>query len=139
MKNLYWKRICMNMNDGEEPFLISSPQLVYRSETPVNAKEEIKDITTLIAKISRGYICGYVRHSIFSKKIKKIHIENTRYCVGEDFKPEKINFPVFRETIYKPVDYTMSFKRLSEKLSAEDFIHWMKDNGINTCPIMKGE
>ena len=60
-----------------------------------------------------------------------------RYWQGEDYKPEKINFPVSRETIYKPLNYEMSFKKLSEELSADDFIRWMKDNGMNTCPIMK--
>ena len=48
-----------------------------------------------------------------------------------------MSFPVSRETIYNPLDYDLSFKRLSEELSTEDFIQWMKDNGINTCPIMK--
>ena len=60
-----------------------------------------------------------------------------RYWKGEDYKPEKISFPVSRETIYKSVDYDMSFKKLSEELPAEDFIRWMKDNGMNTCPMIK--
>lgn len=60
-----------------------------------------------------------------------------RYYAGEDYKPEKISFPVSCETTYKPVDYNMSFKQLAQELPAEDFIYWMKDNGMNACPIMK--
>ena len=30
MKNLYWKRTYMKMNDGQEPILNWDPQLVYR-------------------------------------------------------------------------------------------------------------
>ena len=56
---------------------------------------------------------------------------------GGDYKPEKISFPVSRETIYNPLDFDLSFKRLSEELHAEDFIRWMKDNGMNTCPMIK--
>ena len=32
MKNLYWKRIYMKMNDGQEPILNWDPQLVYCPE-----------------------------------------------------------------------------------------------------------
>nr|DAT91808.1 MAG TPA: hypothetical protein [Caudoviricetes sp.] len=137
MKNLYWKRIYMNMNDGKEPILNWDIQLVYCHETPTDTREEVKDKTDLVVKIVSGHINGCIKRSIFDRSIKKIHIENMRYYTREDYKPEKINFPIFRETTYKPLDYNMSFKRLSEELSAEDFIRWMKDNGMNTCPIMK--
>lgn len=137
MKNLYWKRIYMNMNDGSEPILNWGPRLVYCPEPPTDTKEEINNITDLMVKIVCGYINGCIKRSIFDKSLKKIHIENMRYWQGEDYKPKKINFPVSRETSYKRVDYNMSFKKLSGELSAEDFIRWMKDNGMNTCPIMK--
>lgn len=137
MKNLYWKRIYMNMNDGREPILNCGPRLVYCPEPPTDTKEEINNITDLMVKIVCGYINGCIKRSIFDKSLKKIHIENMRYWQGEDYKPKKINFPVSRETSYKRVDYNMSFKKLSGELSAEDFIRWMKDNGMNTCPIMK--
>lgn len=137
MKNLYWKRIYMNMNDGRETILNWGPRLVYCPEPPTDTKEEINNITDLMVKIVCGYINGCIKRSIFDKSLKKIHIENMRYWQGEDYKPKKINFPVSRETSYKRVDYNMSFKKLSGELSAEDFIRWMKDNGMNTCPIMK--
>lgn len=137
MKNLYWKRIYMKMNDGQEPILNWDPQLVYCPEPPECEALTIKDATDLEMAINRNYVNGSIQRSIFSRRIKKFHIENMRYWKGEEYKPEKISFPVSRETIYKPVNYDMSFKKLSEELSAEDFIHWMKDNGMNTCPIMK--
>ena len=137
MKNLYWKRIYMKMNDGQEPILNWDPQLVYCPESPANETMTIKDATALAVDICSNYVNGSIQRGIFSRRIKKFHIENMRYWKGEDYKPGKINFPVSRETIYKPVNYDMSFKKLSEELSAEDFIHWMKDNGMNTCPIMK--
>ena len=137
MKNLYWKRIYMKMNDGQEPILNWDPQLVYCPEPPINETLTIKNTTDLAVDICSNYVNGSIQRSIFSRRIKKFHIENMRYWKGEDYKPGKINFPVSRETIYKPVNYDMSFKKLSEELSAEDFIHWMKDNGMNTCPMMK--
>ena len=137
MKNLYWKRIYMNMNDGKEPILNWSIQLVYRPKPPIDTKEEIKNITDLMVNIVSGHINGCIKRSIFDKRLKKIHIENMKYWEGEDYKPEKINFPVSRETTYKPLDFNMSFKRLSEELSAQDFVRWMKDNGMNTCPMIK--
>ena len=137
MKNLYWKRIYMKMNDGQEPILNWDPQLVYCLEPPEREALTIKDATDLEMAINRSYVNGSIQYGIFNKRIKKFHIENMRYWKGEDYKPEKISFPVSRETIYKPVNYDMSLKKLSEELSAEDFIHWMKDNGMNTCPIMK--
>ena len=137
MKNLYWKHICTEMNDGQKPILNWDPQLVYRPEPPENETLTIKDATDLAVAINRNYVNGSIQRSIFSRRIKKFHIENMRYWKSEEYKPEKISFPVLRETIYKPVNYDMSFKKLSEELSAEDFIHWMKDNGMNTCPIMK--
>lgn len=137
MKNLYWKRIYMNMNDGKEPILNWSTQLVYRPEPPTDTKEELKNITDLMVNIVSGHINGCIKRSIFDKRLKKIYIENMKYWEGEDYKPEKINFPVSRETTYKPLDFNMSFKRLSEELPAQDFVCWMKDNGMNTCPIMK--
>ena len=137
MKNLYWKRIYMKMNDGQEPILNWGPQLVYCLEPPEREALTIKDATDLEMAINRNYVNGSIQRGIFNKRIKKFHIENMRYWKGEDYKPGKINFPVSRETIYKPLNYDMSFKRLSEELSAEDFIRWMKDNGMNTCPMIK--
>lgn len=137
MKNLYWKRIYMKMNDGQEPILNWSTQLVYCLEPPDRETMTIKDATELAVAISRHYVNGTIQRGIFDKRIKKFHLENMRYWKGEDYKPEKISFPVSRETIYNPVGYDLSFKRLSEELSAEDFIQWMKDNGINTCPMIK--
>ena len=137
MKNLYWKRIYMKMNDGQEPILNWNSQLVYCPEPPERETLTIKDATDLEMAINRNYVNGSIKRGIFSRRIKKFHIENMRHLEGEDYKPGKINFPVSRETIYKPLNYDMSFKELSEKLPAEDFIRWMKDNGINTCPIMK--
>lgn len=137
MKNLYWKRIYMKMNDGQEPILNWGPQLVYCPEPPKREALTIKDATDLEMAINRNYVNGSIQRSIFSRRIKKFHIENMRYWKGEEYKPEKISFPVSRETIYKPLNYDMSFKRLSEELSAEDFIRWMKDNGMNTCPMIK--
>lgn len=137
MKNLYWKRIYMNMNDGKEPILNWSIQLVYRPKPPIDTKEEIKNITDLMVNIVSGHINGCIKRSIFDKRLKKIHIENMKYWEGEDYKPEKINFPVSRETTYKPLDFNMSFKRLSEELPAQDFVRWMKDNGMNICPMIK--
>ena len=137
MKNLYWKRIYMDMNDGQQPILNWGTQLVYCPNTPTDTREEVKDKTDLVVKIVSGHINGCIKRGIFDRRIKKIHIENMRYYAGEDYKPEKINFPIFRETSYKPLDYNMSFKRLSEELSAEDFLRWMKDNGMNTCPMIK--
>ena len=137
MKNLYWKHICMEMNDGLKPILNWNPQLVYCPEPPANETMTIKDATELAVAISRNYVNGSIQRGVFNKRIKKFRIENMRNWKGEDYKPGKINFPVLRETIYKPLNYDMSFKELSEKLPAQDFIRWMKDNGINTCPIMK--
>lgn len=137
MKNLYWKHICMEMNDGQKPILNWNSQLVYCPKPPEREVLTIKDATDLEMAINRNYVNGSIQRGIFNKRIKKFHIENIRYWKGEDYKSGKINFPVSRETIYKPLNYDMSFKELSEKLSAEDFIRWMKDNGINTCPIMK--
>ena len=137
MKNLYWKHISMKMNDGLKPILNWNSQLVYCPEPPERETLTIKDATDLEMAINHSYVNGSIQYGIFNKRIKKFHIENMRYWKGEDYKPEKISFPVSRETIYKPVNYDMSFKELSEKLPAEDFIRWMKDNGINTCPIMK--
>lgn len=137
MKNLYWKRIYMNMNDGQEPILNWSTQLVYCPETPRDTREEVKDTTDLAVKIVSRYINGSIKRGIFDRRIKKIHIEDMKYWKGEDYKPEKISYPIFRETVYKPLDFDLSFKRLSEELPAEDFIRWMKDNGMNTCPMIK--
>ena len=127
----------MEMNDGLKPILNWDPQLVYRPEPPANETLTIKDATDLAVAINRNYVNGSIQRGIFSRRIKKFHIENMRYWKGEKYKPGKINFPVSRETIYKPLNYDMSFKELSEELSAEDFIRWMKDNGMNTCPMIK--
>ena len=137
MKNLYWKHISMKMNDGLKPILNWNSQLVYCPEPPERETLTIKDATDLEMAINRSYINGSIKRGIFSRRIKKFHIENMRHWEGEDYKPGKINFPVSRETIYKPLNYDMSFKELSEKLPAEDFIRWMKDNGMNTCPMIK--
>lgn len=137
MKNLYWKRIYMKMNDGQEPILNWSTRLVYCPEPPDRETMTIKDATELAVAISRHYVNGSIQRGVFDKRIKKFHIENMRYWKGEDYKPEKISFPVSRETTYKPLDYDLSFKRLSEELPAEDFISWLKDNGMNTCPMIK--
>lgn len=137
MKNLYWKRIYMKMNDGQEPILNWSTQLVYCPEPPDRETMTIKNTTDLAVAICSNYVNGSIKHGTFDRRIKKFHIENMRYWKGEDYKPEKICFPVSCETIYNPLNYDMSFKRLSEELSAEDFIRWMKDNGMNTCPMIK--
>ena len=127
----------MKMNDGLKPILNWDPQLVYCPEPPANETMTIKDATDLEKTINRSYVNGSIQYGIFNKRIKKFHIENMRYWKGEEYKPGKINFPVSRETIYKPLNYNMSFKELSEKLPAQDFIRWMKDNGMNTCPMIK--
>ena len=137
MKNLYWKHIYMEMNDGLKPILNWPLQLVYRLEPPERETLTIKDATDLEMAINRSYVNGSIQYGIFNKRIKKFHIENMRRWEGEDYKSGKINFPVSRETIYKPLNYNMSFKELSEKLPAQDFIRWMKDNGMNTCPMIK--
>ena len=137
MKNLYWKHISMKMNDGLKPILNWDPQLVYCPEPPERETLTIKDATELEMAINRSYVNGSIQYGIFNKRIKKFRIKNMRNWESEDYKPGKINFPVSRETIYKPLNYDMSFKKLSEELSAGDFIRWMKDNGMNTCPMIK--
>lgn len=137
MKNLYWKRIYMKMNDGQEPMLNWSTQLVYCPEPPDHETMTIKDATELAVAISRHYVNGSIKRGIFNNRIKKFHLEDMRDWRGGDYKPEKISFPVSRETIYNPLDFDLSFKKLSEALPAEDFIRWMKDNGMNTCPMIK--
>lgn len=137
MKNLYWKRIYMKMNDGQQPILNWSTQLVYCPEPPDREKMTIKDATELAVAISRNYVNGSIKRGIFNNRIKKFHLENMRDWRGGDYKPEKISFPVSRETIYNPLDFDLSFKKLSEALPAEDFIHWMKDNGMTVCPMVK--
>lgn len=137
MKNLYWKRIYMKMNDGQEPMLNWSTQLVYCPEPPDRETMIIKDATELAVAISRHYVNGSIKRGIFNNRIKKFHLEDMRDWRGGDYKPEKISFPVSRETIYNPLDFDLSFKKLSEALPAEDFIRWMKDNGMNTCPMIK--
>ena len=47
MKNLYWKRIYMKMNDGQEPILNWSTQLVYCPEPPDRETMTIKIQQTL--------------------------------------------------------------------------------------------
>ena len=128
MKNLYWKHICMEMNDGQKPILNWPLQLVYRPEPPERETLTIKDATDLEMAICRNHVNGCIKRGIFSKRIKKFYIENMKDWKGENYKPGKINFPISREIIYKPVNYNMSFKELSEKLPAEDFIRWMGDN-----------
>ena len=130
MKNLYWKHICMEMNDGQKPILNWPLQLVYRPEPPERETLTIKDATDLEMAICRNHVNGCIKRGIFSKRIKEFHIENMKDWRGENYKPGKINFPISREIIYKPVNYNMSFKELSEKLSAEDFIRWMGDNDL---------
>nr|DAG46981.1 MAG TPA: hypothetical protein [Caudoviricetes sp.] len=137
MKNLYWKRIYMKMNDGQQPILNWSTQLVYCPDPPDRETMIIKDATEFAVAISRHYVNGSIKRGIFNNRIKKFHLEDMRDWYGCNYKPEKISFPVSRETIYNPLDYDMSFKRLSEELPAEDFIRWMKDNGMNTCPMIK--
>lgn len=137
MKNLYWKHISMKMNDGLKPILNWDSQLVYCPEPPERKTLTIKDATDLEMAINRNYVNGSIQRGVFNKRIKKFRIKNMRNWESEDYKPGKINFPVSRETIYKPLNYDMSFKELSEELSAEDFIRWMKDNGMNTCPMIK--
>ena len=128
MKNLYWKFIGMEMNDGQKPILNWPLQLVYRPEPPEPEILTFKDATDLEMAICRNHVNGCIKRGIFSKRIKKFHIENMRYLKGENYKLGEINFPISRETIYRPVNYNMSFKELSEKLPAEDFIRWMGDN-----------
>lgn len=137
MKNLYWKRIYMKMNDGQQPILNWSTQLVYCPDPPDREIMTIKNTTDLAVAICSNCVNGSIKRGIFDRRIKKFHLENMRDWHGCNYKPEKISFPVSRETIYNPLDYDMSFKRLSEELPAEDFIRWMKDNGMNTCPMIK--
>ena len=71
MKNLYWKRIYMNMNDGKEPILNWSTRLVYCPEHPTDTKEEIKNLTDLMVNIVSGHINGCIKRSIFNRRLKK--------------------------------------------------------------------
>lgn len=143
MKNLYWKYIYIDADEYKEPFLIGSPRLIYCSEAPINTSKKIENRADLKKRICREYIDFCTQHNISDKKLlKKLSkecAEQIRCCVGTDYKPKRFTPPVFCVAIYKPFDYILDVKRLSKELSADDFIHWMKDNGINTCPIMKGE
>lgn len=137
MKNLYYKRVYMDMNDGQEPILNWSTQLVYSPKPPERETKTFKDTTELAVAIAGNYVNGSIKRNILDKRIKKFHLENMRDWHGNDYKREKIKFPVSRVTIYNPIDFDISFKRLSEQLSAEDFISWMKDNGMTVCPMVK--
>lgn len=102
MKNLYWKRIYMKMNDGQEPILNWSTQLVYCPEPPDRETMTIKNTTDLAVAICSNYVNGSIKRGTFDRRIKKFHIKNMRYWKDEDYKPEKICFPVSCETIYNP-------------------------------------
>lgn len=39
---------------------------------------------------------------------------------------------------YKKIDFLITINDLVERLSAEDFIEYCKDHGLNVCPLMKG-
>lgn len=136
MKNLYYKRIYMDMGDGQSVQNWGT-QIVYSSEELKDTLEEIR-YEKLIAGISNGYINGAIYYKFFkSNQVKYVAIENMQFWDAQKYDPNKINYPIYRITKYSPLDHTISFKELSEELSAEDFIRWMKDNGMNTCPIMK--
>ncbi len=136
MKNLYYKRIYMDMGDGQSVQNWGT-QIVYCPEEPKDTLEEIR-YEKLIAGISNGYINGTIYYKLFkSNQVKYIAIDNMQFWNAQKYDPNKINYPIYRITKYSPLDHTISFKELSEELSAEDFIRWMKDNEMNTCPIMK--
>ena len=78
MKNLYWKRIYMKMNDGQEPILNWSTQLVYCPEPPDRETMTNKNTTDLEVAICSNYVNGSIRRGTFDRRIKKSHIENMR-------------------------------------------------------------
>lgn len=85
--------------------------------------------------VEKGFVLNAETDYTFFKKRRKLvlpsdSIEITRYTYTEK---ENKTFEVKKQ--YLP--YSATIKTLADLLPAEDFIQYLKDRGINTCPMMK--
>ena len=91
-----------------------------------NPKDEIKTITDL----KRIFCCTDVKG--------RKYISPWDYCKNNFFHNRiyEIDF-VCRETEtkYLEVNFSMTLDRLMRELSADEMIQYLKDNGLNVCPM----
>lgn len=134
MKQLYNYRMLVSIN-GEsyrdtsywDHIKYLEPEKAKTRETEEIPFDEVYNFAEGIMNTERG-------KTFFLKK------RYIKFSFSDDFYPvyvyEKTKSTIKVKEEYLP--FSCSMKNLAELLKAEDFIEYLKDRGITTCPLNKG-
>lgn len=125
MKCLYRKEKCVSTRNKINWRDIISSDTIYYGELP----EEYIDTYEYSELDELNYISFY-KKSIFNRKEHKQY-DNWWSYVKLDIYPE--DALLFKVNCKKVEN--VSFEDLSKYMDVQDFIEYMKDNGLNVCPM----
>lgn len=123
MKTLYEHKTTITINDKENFYTSSA---IHYGEMPTDEKKVITD-----------FFEAYNNYAILGIKADETLFNHKPYLYfrygfdlmyrvyPKDFESMIIN------TVYTETNDNYTFKELSEKLSAEEFLEWLKDNGVD--------
>lgn len=136
MKKLVNERTLYRVNGGEwRDCSIWNKIRYYEENDCEDWKTKELNFADMQELIEKGFVPNAENDFTFFRKRPMIvlpssDIEITRYTYTEK---DKVVFEVKKQ--YLP--YTNTIKNLADLLPADDFIQYLKDRGINTCPMMK--
>lgn len=123
MRQLYYK--CIIFNDLKNNVTIRRTYDIYYRDLPETIEKTLP-IKDALKKINES--CYH-----FYKSIYYYNDDQYRTCWFKENDLATVTIA------YVPHTSFISFNKLSKQLPADEFIMYLKDRGLNTCPIIGGE
>lgn len=104
----------------------------YGSETVYYGEIPDEEITTIPYNELNNHRVTHYKVNLFRKKEYKKYSNWFSYIDINVYPGDAL----LKKVTYDKIE-ECPFNYLSQKMKAQDFIEYLKDNGLNTCPIMK--
>lgn len=101
-------------------------RIIRYGEIP-ESTQETRPIKDVLSDLKYEY-----RRCLFNKKVYYYYYDFTKYTFTD---ADTVTY----YKIYEPSNFSYSFEDLSKYLNVDEFILYLKDRGLNTCPIIGGD
>lgn len=136
MKKLVNERTLYRVNGGEWRDCSIWNRIRYYEESDCEEwKSKELNFSEMWELVRQGFVLNAETEYTFFGKKRKLVLPSDDLYISRYTYTEKENAVFEVKKVYNP--YSTTLKSLADLLPADDFIQYLKDRGINTCPMMK--
>lgn len=127
MKELGYIEIYFTTEDDKNWHRMLDNRRIRYMEPFEDILEEIK-----YEDLSDGILFHKTKDSIFPWGKKCLYASDWDLSIPLRIYPED---KIYKKTVWNKINYSLTYNNLSENMNSKDFIEYLKDNGLNICPI----